>query len=131
MQHGAIGAESIQSDLAGELGRHDRTQVDPGRTGLQVGLRTAQQIVSGSFETGDEAGVLLGVGARDRTERSGDAHDGAQPPPTGLVDESADRVQLGVDIEQAGTDEYRIHAQVEGVLDDGVGAVQVGRPQVR
>ena len=131
MQHGAVGAESIQPDSAGELGRHDRAQVDAGRTGLQVGLRTAQQVVSGAFETGDEAGGLLGVGARDRTQCTGDAHDGAQPLLPGLVDEAADRVHLGVDVEQARTDEYRVHAQVAGVLDDGIGAVQLGCSQDR
>ena len=129
MQHGAVGAEPIQSDTAGDLRGHDRAQVDPGRTGLQVGLRAAQQVISTSFETGDEASGLLGVGARDRTERPGDAHDGAQPLLAGLVDEPSDRVHLGVDVEQARTDEHRVHSQVEGVLNDEIGAVQLGRSQ--
>ena len=131
VQHGAVGTEPIQPDSAGELGRDDRAQVDAGRTGLQVGLRTAQQVVSGLLETGDEARGLLGVGTRDRTKRSGDAHDGAQSLLAGFVDEAADRVHLGVHIEQTRTDEHRVHAQVEGVLDDGIGAVQLGRPHGR
>ena len=131
VQHGAVGAEAVQPDLVGDLRRHDGSQVDTGRPGLEVGLRTAQQIITGSFEAGDETVGLLGVGARDRAERTGDAHDGAQPLLACGIDETADRIDLGTGLQQARADEQCVHAQVEGVLDDGSGAIQLGGSQGR